>query len=130
MTMNETNINNFKMLRLRGTPRWAEFDTVIGIMRIRRPKDNKVFIPGDGFSRYVATVDMDNHFVALNPHFDKIRGSWFAYCSCGSPAVVVGYNAYKRGASVSSASEDGMVSGEMLVCYYHAQYGKHMDGSG
>ena len=36
----------------------------------------------------------DNHFIGMNPDFVAGKEAWFALCSCGGPAVIVGYNAY------------------------------------
>lgn len=113
------------LIRVAGTPEWVEFD---GGLRIYNPHKDKLFVQGDGFNRFVAVVDYGVHFIGLNPKFSKMLGSNFAYCSCGAPAVVVGYNAYKEGASPSSGGS-GMVAGEMIVCMTHAQLGKHNDGS-
>lgn len=113
------------LIRVAGTPEYVEFE---GGLRIYNPHKNKLFVPGETFSRYVAVVDYDNHFIGLNPRFEKMAGSNFAYCSCGAPAVIVGYNAYKTGASASSGG-DGMIPGEMIVCMTHAETGHHNDGS-
>lgn len=59
----------------------------------------------------------DNHF--LFKHVFGDRG-WTLWCTCGSPAGVVGYEAYKKDASRQ---------GQLLVCLSHAQSGKHLDGS-
>lgn len=123
-----TNLSGFNIIRVRGTPNWVELDTNNGIIKITRSKEGKVYVPGDSFERYVKTADYDNHFVGLTPNFDKVYGSWFAYCSCGSPAVVVGHQVYKHGASPGNR-DDGMVAGEMLVCFSLASDGKHLDGS-
>lgn len=58
----------------------------------------------------------DNHFVFM----DARRRGWTLFCTCGSIACVVGYDAYKNDASPQ---------GQLLVCYYHAATGKHTDGS-
>lgn len=112
---------NFAQIRVRNTPNEA---TLSDGSKIYRNKEGKIWIESIG--RPVKTVDYDNHFVALDP--SKKRGRWFALCSCGSPAVIAGYNAYKHGASAGN-SEDGMVAGEMLVCYLHSMYGRHADNS-
>lgn len=110
---------NFTKIRVRNTPTKATLEDGTIIERTDR-----VFIPE--WSRFVRCIDYDNHFVALNP--SKKEGMWFALCSCGSPAVIVGYNQYKHGASPSSGGV-GFVAGEMLVCYVHTLFGKHADGS-
>lgn len=80
-----------------------------------------------GYSRFVACPPMDNHFIYKDPEFVKgTLGKNMTMCTCGSPAVIVGYNVYKQDASPAS---EGTVLGEMLVCLHHATYGKHADGS-
>lgn len=59
----------------------------------------------------------DNEFVFR--HVFRDRG-WTLYCTCGSPACIVGYDAYAKDASPS---------GQMIVCMHHAQFNRHMDGS-
>lgn len=81
---------------------------------------DKIFLPA--FGKSVACAPYDNHFVY---HRRDIKG-WALYCTCGGPAVIVGYNAYKNDASPST---EGDVMGELLVCYFHAANGKHADGS-
>lgn len=112
---------NFAVIRVRNTPNEA---TLSDGSKIYRNPENKFFIASLG--RPVKAMDYDNHFIALDPTNEK--GRWFAMCSCGSPAVIVGYNVYKEGASAGN-SEDGMMPGEMLVCYMHSLNGKHADGS-
>lgn len=112
---------NVAHIRVKNTPNEATLDDGSKIYRV---KDGRVWV--EGLKRFVKTVDYDNHFVALDP--SKKVGRWFALCSCGSPAVVAGYNAYKHGASAGT-NEDGMVAGEMLICYAHSLTGKHSDGS-
>lgn len=80
------------------------------------------------------------HFVYLDPLYntdalhadpDKRitgRGHWFAMCSCGSPAVVVG--------PTEAAKEDSDCPERLLVCYtYHLTlneygFGTHADEEG
>ena len=74
----------------------------------------------------VQTAPYDNHFIFR--HVFKKGGKpsgWTLWCTCGSPAAVVGYDAYKEQASNS---------GQMAVCLFHAgnvtgQSGRHADGS-
>lgn len=60
------------------------------------------------------------HFVYADPEalppLNK-KGRWFAMCTCGSPAVIVGKEVYK--------SDSGLV-----VCYFHASFGRHTTGDG
>jgi hypothetical protein len=80
------------------------------------------------------------HFVYMDPVYDlpaaRIdpsqattgRGHWFAMCTCGSPAVIVG--------PTEAAKEDSECPEQLLVCFvYHASlvqdgWGKHADQEG
>jgi len=79
---------------------------------------------------YIQCAPYDNHFIGMNPDFLQGKETWFALCSCGSPAVIVGYDAYKKDASPSGvAGVKEIAKGEMLVCYLHASNSVHADGS-
>jgi hypothetical protein len=81
----------------------------------------------NGHSRFVACPPMDNHFIYADPEYTKgTVGKCATMCTCGSMAVIVGYNAYKKDASPAMEST---TLGEMLVCYVHASTGRHADGS-
>lgn len=70
----------------------------------------------------VVCAGYDNQFVFR--HLFKKKGevirNWTLFCTCGSPAVVTGYDAYAKDASAGVP---------MLLCYHHAMYNKHADGS-
>ena len=76
--------------------------------------------------RYVMCCPYDNHFVFIDPIYKKKKWRWFALCSCGAAAVLVGSNTYAKDASPAT---EGTVQGEMLICYNHMQFGTHADGS-
>lgn len=78
---------------------------------VRRSKT----IPYD--NKPVQCAPYDNHFIFR--HVFNGAG-WTLWCTCGSPAGVVGYSAYARDASAS---------GEMMVCLHHSEFNKHSDGS-
>lgn len=79
---------------------------------------------------YIQCAPYDNHFIGMNPDFVQGRKAWFALCSCGGIAVVVGYDVYRKDASPSGVSGvKEIAKGEMIVCYAHALTGKHGDGS-
>lgn len=78
--------------------------------------------------RMILCAPYDNHFVFDDPMSTKLVGRWSPMCSCGSPAVIVGYNAYRKDASPSTRDES-TAPGEMIVCYIHATTGHHVDGS-
>ena len=48
------------------------------------------------------------------------RGSTL-FCTCGAPAVVVGYEAYRKYTS--------FIANEVIACHNFIQYGVHADGS-
>lgn len=88
-----------------------------------------IYFPEHGL---VKCAPYDNHFIFDDPGFHKKgirwKGRWTPMCSCGSPAVIVGYQVYRNDASPTTSAES-TIPGEMIVCYSHATYGKHADGS-
>lgn len=79
-------------------------------------RQKSIIIPGME-NKNIQCAPYDNHFI-----FRDTRSlGWTLFCSCGAPAVVVGYNAYRKDASKNQ--------GELLVCYAHAQTNRHADGS-
>lgn len=84
---------------------------------------------GEPDHKFVACAPYDNHFVYDDPEVNKgVKYRWTPMCTCGSPAGIVGYNAYREDASPSSGGI-GLTPGELIVCLAHAQYGRHADGS-
>ena len=100
-------LQHFSIIRHRGRPNKA---TTLKGREVTRSE--KVFIAEMGWLR---CAPYDDHFVYLNP--DTNKGTWFAMCTCGSPAVIVG---------ASLVGEPG--GPRMLVCMEHAQTGKHTTG--
>jgi hypothetical protein len=77
----------------------------------------------------VKCAPYDNQFIFVDPGWEKgIIGRSRFMCTCGSWAVIVGANVYKNDASPSTAKESTR-AGQMLVCWAHATYQKHADGS-
>lgn len=72
--------------------------------------------------RFIACAPDNSHFVYIDPMWKKIVGRWFALCSCGSVAVIVGYNAYRQ---ESSPSVEGTNKGELLICKWFLDNGVH-----
>lgn len=91
-------------------------------------KEERLFMPFMG--RFVMCAPYDNHFTYHDPEaFDGgTIGRYSPMCTCGSPAGVTGYNAYKQDASPSPTTEQTF-AGEMVLCLRHGQTGKHADGS-
>ena len=104
---------SFSTIKQRGDPNKAV--TLDGYTVTRK---ERIYIPEYG--NFIACAPYSSHFVYLDP--SNIAGRWFAMCSCGSPAVITGYSAYKQDHSSNE--------GAMLVCLYHAQYGHHTNEQG
>jgi len=60
----------------------------------------------------VKCAPYDDHFLM----YDASRKGWTTWCTCGSFAVITGYDVYKRDASPQ---------GLLMLCMQHAQTGKH-----
>ena len=81
----------------------------------------------NGYGRFVACAPYDNQYIYLDPEYARgVVGKCATMCTCGSMAVIVGYNVYKQDASPALDSTN---PGEMLICYHHATFGRHSDGS-
>ena len=76
--------------------------------------------------RLVHCAEYDSHFIYEDPSGKVNR--WLQMCSCGSHAVCVGYNVYKKDASPTTRAES-TAPGEMFVCWVHATTGRHADGA-
>ena len=70
---------------------------------------------------WVKCQDTDNHFVYRHPDADRVGKplGWTTFCTCGSPAVIVGYDAYKN---------LGSNTGALLVCMHLLYNKRHQDG--
>lgn len=96
-----------KVVRHAGQLNWVE----VNGERVERQDEIRI-----GDYGMVKCAETDNHFVY---RYMKRKG-WTTFCTCGSPAVIVGYDAYRQ-----MASPQGM----LLVCYSMLLSGKHSDGS-
>lgn len=86
-------------------------------------RQERLYFEGHGL---VLCANYDQHFC-----FDyktKKIGGWTPVCTCGSPAGIVGYNAYAKDASRTTSMES-TIPGELIVCLTHAQTGFHADHS-
>lgn len=72
--------------------------------------------------RFIMCAPYSEHFIYEDPMWKLIPGRCAHMCTCGSIAVIVGYNAYKH---ESSPSTEGTMKGEMLVCKWHMDNGVH-----
>jgi len=104
---------SFSIVKQHGDPNEA---TTVDGHRVYR--EEKILIPELGGT--VRCAPYSSHFVYLDPA--NKEGRWFAMCTCGAPAVIVGYDAYKQDASSNE--------GALLVCLYHAKNGFHQNEQG
>lgn len=113
---------SLQVVRLVGTP-WKA--TLFDGTEVFRRRDDIIEIPfNEEPTHRVKVAPYDNHFIYVTP--SHIQG-WGMMCTCGNVAVIVGYNQYRKDASPSMG--DGLVPGELVVCYSHASSGKHSDGA-
>jgi hypothetical protein len=97
----------FNIIHHSGYP--MEATTLDGIKVFR---EDEVFVPE--WQEAVRCAQYDDHFVYEEPTHSY--GKWSYMCTCGSPAVIVEREAYRK---------DSALTGKMLICYFHRMYGKH-----
>jgi hypothetical protein len=104
----------FNIIKHRGDPQTAETLSGHTVKKeshvyLKSPYDNKVI------SLRCADYHGE-HFVYINPMYEKDGsdglGQWFAMCTCGSPAVIIG--------PMAAQSHDEGLWENMLVCYAFA----------
>ena len=133
--MSDVSYNKFNIGRLHGTPKWAEFSTIYGPIKIYRREgwsiemkagELQLIVPGlpvkDPNEILIVPVqDYDDHFIMEMPK--KVDGKPLygpSYmCSCGLPVGFYGSESYKHGASPV---------GIKVHCVNVMEYGKHADG--
>lgn len=82
----------------------------------RVERKDQIYLPSD--RQWYPVLQTSMHFCfrdASNP-----RGTTL-FCTCGAPAIVVGYEAYRRLTSY--------IGNEVISCHHFIQYGVHADGS-
>lgn len=97
----------FNIVHHLGYPRSAM--TLDGIKVFRQ---EKIYVPD--MLEEILCAPYDDHFIYEEP--TKKRGRWSHMCTCGSPAVIVERQGYKR---------DSSLTGKMFICHFHGLYGKH-----
>lgn len=115
--MTDQKPKHFNIIRYAG-----ERDTAVTSDGITVHRQKKVWLEDKENSRWVACAPDDDHFVFIDPLWTKIPGRWFAYCSCGSPAILVGSNQYKQ---FGSPAKDSTQKGEMLICKNYMDTNQH-----
>lgn len=103
-------MNTFNIIRHYNSPNKGEYRGII----VHRQE--KLWVPDYGF---VTCAPYDDHFIFEVPK--HLIDSTYR-CTCGAPAVIVGFGAYAQDASPSKTS------GYMLLCMLHSQYGHHATG--
>ena len=93
-------------------------DEAITVDGYRVRREDKVFIKE--LNGFVPCTPYDNHFVYLDP--SNAYGRWFAACTCGAPAILIGSKGY---------AHLGSAEGMMLACMFHVNpnINRHADGS-
>lgn len=79
-------------------------------------REKEIYLPSHRGN--IPVLQTDLHFCFRDPSVP--RGTTL-FCTCGSPAVVVGYDAYRKYQSY--------IGNEVIVCHHFIQYGVHSDGS-
>jgi hypothetical protein len=79
-------------------------------------REDKIYLPSH--QQWLPVLQTSMHFVFRDASHP--RGSTL-FCTCGSAAVVVGYDAYEKYQSY--------MGNEVLACHNFIQYGVHADGS-
>lgn len=70
------------------------------------------------YKQWFPVLQTSMHFCFRDPSVP--RGTTL-FCTCGAPAIIVGYDAYKRYSS--------FIGNEVIICHNFIQYGQHADGS-
>jgi hypothetical protein len=90
----------------------------------RVTRQEQIYVPEWG--TFVKCSPYDDHFIYEDPESHKKLGRWAHMCTCGSPAIIVGFKAYEQDAS--------KYSGGLFVCKHYTDtsitngYGTHQTG--
>ena len=80
-------------------------------------RENMIFL--STYNQWFAVLNTSLHFCYKDPVIRTGKSTLF--CTCGSPAAVFGYTAYRRWNSY--------IGNEVVACIELIQQGKHADGS-
>ena len=119
----------FNIIKHRGS--LTEATTLHGVKVFKQDRIFVIDFPvGMGaYTGFIECADYQNHFIYEVKDSIETRGLPAFMCTCGAPAIAVGYNAYKQ---------DQSFEGMKLVCSFRngmfneetgEPYGKHSDGS-
>lgn len=79
-------------------------------------REEQIFLPT--YRQWFPVLQTSMHFCFRDASHP--RGSTI-FCTCGSPAIIVGFDAYKTHSSY--------LGNEVIACHSFIQYGVHSDGS-
>jgi hypothetical protein len=79
-------------------------------------REKEIFLPS--YKQWFPVLQTSMHFCFRDA--SRPRGTTI-FCTCGAPAIIVGYEAYK--------SVNSYIGNEVIVCHHYIQYGSHSDGS-
>lgn len=79
-------------------------------------REKEIYLPS--YHSNLPVLQTSMHFCFRDA--SQPRGSTL-FCTCGSPAIVVGYEGYKMYQS--------FIGNEVISCLHFIQYGRHSDGS-
>lgn len=86
----------------------------LGGITVRR--EEKIFLPS--YKQWFPVLPTSMHFCFRDASHP--RGSTL-FCTCGAPAIIVGFEAYNKHSSY--------IGNEVIACHSFIQYGRHADGS-
>ena len=79
-------------------------------------RQDRIYVPS--YSSWIPVLPQSMHFIYRDD--SRPRGSTL-YCTCGSPGIIVGYEAYEK--------YNAFIGNEVIACHSFIQYGHHADNS-
>ena len=79
-------------------------------------REKMIFLPSH--RQWFPVLQTDLHFCFRDA--SHARGTTL-FCTCGSPAIIIGYEAYQKYQSY--------IGNEVIACHHFIQFGVHSDGS-
>lgn len=100
-----------KIIRSHNDPNHA---ITLGGIPVEREK--QIFLPS--YRQWFPVLQTSMHFCFRDS--SHARGTTL-FCTCGAPAIIVGYEAYRK--------HNSFIGNEVISCHHFIQYGVHSDGS-
>lgn len=79
-------------------------------------RETKIFLRS--YRQWFPVLQTSVHFCFYEP---TVRAGTTIFCTCGSPGIIVGFDAYKKYSS--------FLGNEVISCHHFIQHGVHADGS-